>query len=108
MACLYQEAETAKAQFAALNGHWDSDVWASKYLYDTYERWTRDESPYPARSLLDTALRDGNARRVRHLIDTGVDVNAGDSQRGRTPLDYAIEEGFDDIAAYLREHGATE
>jgi ankyrin repeat protein len=75
LACLYEDAETAKAQFTALRGHWDSDVWSSKYLYDNYRSWALGERSYPVPSPLERAVRDGSDREVRRLLDAGTDPN---------------------------------
>ena len=40
-------------------------------------------------------------------IDKGLDVNAAEKDTGKTPLQYALDLNRDDIAAVLREHGAT-
>ncbi len=48
----------------------------------------------------------GNVEITQLLLDHGADVNAKNSD-GRTPLDIAIAEGRDEIAALLREHGGV-
>jgi ankyrin repeat protein len=45
---------------------------------------------------------------IELLIAKGADVNAKDSRkdsRGETPLDWAIEKNYTEIAALLRKHG---
>ena len=43
---------------------------------------------------------------VRLLVEAGVDVNLADGQ-GVTPLAHAEQQGYDEIAAILRDAGAT-
>ena len=43
---------------------------------------------------------------VRLLVEAGVDVNRADGQ-GVTPLAHAEQQGYDEIAAILRDAGAT-
>jgi ankyrin repeat protein len=56
---------------------------------------------------LHRAAWSGNAQAAEFLISKGANVNAKD-QRGRTPLAWAIEKGYDDVAELLRKHGAVE
>jgi ankyrin repeat protein len=54
-------------------------------------------------------LGDGDAAHVevvRQLVDAGADVNLADGQ-GVTPLGHAEQRGYDEMAAILREAGAT-
>jgi ankyrin repeat protein len=50
--------------------------------------------------------RRGTVEGVRLLIKHGAIIDAEDNQ-GRTPLQLALDYGRDDIAACLKEHGAT-
>ena len=43
---------------------------------------------------------------VRVAVELGADVDAADA-RGRTAVREALDEGFDDVVAFLVEHGAT-
>jgi ankyrin repeat protein len=54
-------------------------------------------------------LGDGDAAHVevvRQLVEAGADVNLADGQ-GVTPLGHAEQRGYDEMAAILREAGAT-
>jgi ankyrin repeat protein len=54
-------------------------------------------------------LGDGDAAHVevvRQLVDAGADVNLADGQ-GVTPLAHSEQRGYDEMAAILREAGAT-
>jgi ankyrin repeat protein len=65
-----------------------------------------DTGPQVSGTLLHAAVRAGHRDMAAWALDLGADVNAlyFDSN---TPLQRAIEAGSDDIAALLREHGAT-
>ena len=56
---------------------------------------------------LHMAARSGDVDSARLLLDYDADVNAADN-RGKTPLDYAIEMGHDEVAELLRQHRARE
>jgi hypothetical protein len=57
---------------------------------------------------LGAAAREGRLEMTRWLVTHGVtNVNAPDGFR-RTPLKVALEKGFLDVAAVLREHGGRE
>ena len=50
--------------------------------------------------------RNGTVEGTRLLLNHGAIIDAEDN-KGRTPLQLAIEHGRDDIVACLKEHGAT-
>jgi len=58
---------------------------------------------------LHRAASEGHKEIVELLIAKGADMNAKDKGLGlvfaNTPLDYAVDEGYTDIAALLRKHG---
>jgi cytohesin len=56
---------------------------------------------------LHFATTFGQKDLVELLINKGADINYKDKE-GRTSLGIAIENGYDDIADYLRHHGAVE
>lgn len=58
-------------------------------------------------ALVDAAAR-GDAKAVRSLLDSGVDVNEPESILGLTALDMAKLEGYTEIIAMLKEAGAKE
>ncbi|MCC6698148.1 MAG: ankyrin repeat domain-containing protein [Candidatus Hydrogenedentes bacterium] len=60
------------------------------------------------RTLLHEAARGGHIDLVKFCIEKGLDVNAAEKENGKTALQYAIDSQRDDIAALLREHGATQ
>jgi ankyrin repeat protein len=86
---------------AAAAGTTDRDV--VRYLADegaSLEARTADgDTP------LLLAVRQGNHRLTRHLIDAGADVNA--ENRGETALAIAQAGNFGDIARLLERHGAV-
>ena len=49
----------------------------------------------------------GTGEGIRLLLKHGANMDAEDD-KGRTPLQLALELGFDDVATYLKEHGATQ
>lgn len=53
------------------------------------------------------AAEHGLTEMVALLIECGADVNVRDKDN-RTPLYYALSEGYQPIADLLRQHGATE
>ena len=59
-------------------------------------------------SALSAAARDGRLEMTLWLLTNGAtNVNAPDGFR-KTPLKIALEKGFSDVAALLREHGGRE
>ena len=58
------------------------------------------QGPDPA--ALEAATLDA----VRAAVDMGADVDAADA-RGRTAVRAALDDGFDDVVAFLVEHGAA-
>jgi len=57
---------------------------------------------------LSAAARDGRLEMIRWLLANGVtNVNAHDGFR-KTPLKIAMDKGFDDVAAVLRDNGGRE
>lgn len=52
------------------------------------------------------AVRRGNHRLARHLVDLGADVDVQDAQ-GRSALQIAGAAGYGDIASLLRRYGAA-
>lgn len=59
-------------------------------------------------SSLSAAARDGRLEMTRWLLANGAtDVNAPDGFK-KTPLKIALEKGFTDVAALLRDHGGRE
>ena len=56
-------------------------------------------------SPLMNAAFNGNLEIARTLVDRGADVNARTTD-GKTPLSIAVEKGNEEVAAFLRAHGA--
>ena len=54
-----------------------------------------------------STLRDDKVEVVKILIEAGATLDL-ENESGKTPLDIAIENGYDEIAQLLREAGATE
>jgi ankyrin repeat protein len=59
------------------------------------------------RTTLHIAAKDGQKDFVELLIAKGADVNAPNN-KGRTPLERAVDGGYTEIAELLRKHGAKE
>ena len=53
------------------------------------------------------AVAKNDIETLRSIISKGADVNARD-KNGKTPLSFAINNGYIKIAELLRQHGATE
>jgi ankyrin repeat protein len=57
---------------------------------------------------LHAAINKGHLNMVKWLIEHGATDFSVKNWQDKTPLQVAVENNFDDIAALLREHGATE
>ena len=55
-------------------------------------------------TLLHAAARGGCLELARKLVEKGADIDAKGND-GRTPLDFAESNGYEEMAALLREHG---
>ncbi|MEM6396546.1 MAG: ankyrin repeat domain-containing protein [Bacteroidota bacterium] len=55
--------------------------------------------------ILLSPAREGHLFLVRHMLETGIDINITDDE-GRTALSVAAHEGHQDIVDYLLNHGA--
>jgi ankyrin repeat protein len=55
---------------------------------------------------LHFAARDGDLSRVKHLVESGYDVNALDDGLSYTPLHYSVEGEFFAVSSYLLSSGA--
>lgn len=78
----------AAMPFAHSSGSWD---------YDRYET---------GRNELHIAARDGDRKKVQHLLSQGADIN-GITSHGRSPLFFAAEEDQLDIVKDLLDAGAS-
>ena len=58
-----------------------------------------------AGSVIHYAAMMGDLNRVKLLVERGADVNAKDEE-GKTPLDFAQENGHQEIVKWLKECGA--
>lgn len=88
---------------AAVADSQDRDVvrWLVAQGADTEHRGTDGDTP------LLVAVRRGNHRLIRHLIDNGADVNVKDAS-GTPAIVVARALGFQDIARWLRRYGAAD
>jgi ankyrin repeat protein len=57
---------------------------------------------------LSAAVRDGHVEMTRWLLEKGVTNPNQEDALGKRPLPLALANGFQDVAAALRDHGATE
>ncbi|MEF3302563.1 ankyrin repeat domain-containing protein [Paenibacillus sp. GYB003] len=53
------------------------------------------------------AFHDDNVELIRLLLEHGADANAAAGQGGETALSVAVRRGNDNVAAFLRERGAS-
>jgi ankyrin repeat protein len=69
-----------------------------------------DRAQSPVRLLIEelwSAAKNNRPRRVKLLVEHGVDVNTPGLRTGRTPYEEALRAGNDAIAEYLLQNGAT-
>lgn len=67
---------------------------------------TPEPDPEPELSLLERAVRAGDAQQVRALLEQGIDVNAA-NKKGSTALMWAVQYERADIAEMLLNKGAN-
>ena len=75
-------------------------------------RGNRQKIPNKTKGLIIKACEEGNHEYLKMTLNplpgvtSGLDLNFLDDWKKQTPLDYAIENNFQDIADLLRKHGA--
>ena len=93
---------------AALFGHLEEVQVLIEHSADIHIRdhsgWTPLHAAVAAGSA--TGVHRGRVDIMQVLLDHGAIIDAEDNA-GRTPLQLALEEGRDDVATWLKEHGAT-
>ncbi len=77
-----------------------------KYLLERSPEGALFVADVSGRTLLHQAAKSGYLDLARIYVDCGVDVNAVETESGKTALDYAVEGNHRAIAELLREHGA--
>ena len=94
-----EEGETT-ALLAAVGLGGPEPLWAVDHRARVAEATELGQGPDPA------AVEAATLEAVRAAVEAGADVDAADA-RGRTAVRAALDDGFDDVVAFLVEHGAT-
>ena len=94
-----EEGETT-ALLAAVGLGGPDPLWAVDHRARVAEATELGQGPDPA------ALEAATLEAVRAAVETGADVDTADA-RGRTAVRAALDDGFDDVVAFLVEHGAA-
>ncbi|MCY4028407.1 MAG: ankyrin repeat domain-containing protein [Acidobacteria bacterium] len=96
---LLEEGETT-ALMAAVGLGGPDPLWAVGHRPRVAEATELGQGPDAA------AVEAATLAAVRAAVEAGADVDAADA-RGRTAVRAALDDGFDDVVAFLVEHGAT-
>jgi ankyrin repeat protein len=99
--------DECKEVFERIRRYFDTTIpefWESARLTISYDHCDADE----LEGLLRTASEFGQIDKVRQLLCyPKVNVNATDSDTGKSALHFAVEKEFIEVITYLFEHGAN-